>query len=238
MANVENSMQLVIRQLSKVYPGGRGLLPVDLDVDRGEMVAVAGHNGAGKSTLLKLLANWLVPANGAVTVEGVPLGDRLQLVRKVGFVPETPNLYELFSVEYNLAIFARLFGCDAARVEETLREFNLLPFRRSAVRTLSKGLKQRVSIGRTLLSDPPILLLDEPTAALDFDMTAEMYRLIRRIHAKGKTVLFTSHRPEEVKSLATRILVLHQGALVFDGVPDAYFQSDFHERLYTCSATS
>ena len=238
MAGAGVRMQLVVRQLSKVYPGNRGLRPVDLDVECGELVAIVGHNGAGKSTLLKLLANGLVPDHGTFTVGGTPLGDRLQLVRKVGFVPESPNLYDLFSVEYNLAMFARLFACDAARVEEALREFNLLPFRRSAVRTLSKGLKQRVSIGRTLLADPPVLLLDEPTAALDFEMTTEITRLIRRVHANGKTVLFTSHRPEEVKALATRILVLHQGAIVFDGAPDAYFQSDSYERLYACSATS
>ena len=120
----------------------------------------------------------------------------------------------------------------AARVEDTLQEFKLLPFRRCAVRTLSKGLKQRVSIGRSLIADPSVLLLDEPTAALDFETTKDIYRLIHGIHALGKTVLFTSHRPEEIKSLATRILVLHEGAVVFDGAPEAYFQSTFYQTLY------
>lgn len=225
-------MQIEVCHLTKVYPGHRGLLPVCFHVEQGELIAVVGHNGAGKSTLLKLLAGWLVPDGGRVTVDGTPLRNRVELVRKVGFVPETPNLYDLFSVDYNFALFARLVGCDAARREETLQEFSLLPFRRSAVRTLSKGLKQRVSIGRSLLADPPILLLDEPTSGLDFDMTTEMYRLIRRIHALGKTVLFTSHRPEEVRTLATRILVLHEGALVFDGTPEGYFASAFHGKLY------
>jgi ABC-2 type transport system ATP-binding protein len=165
-------------------------------------------------------------------VEGTPLTKRLEVVRKVGFVPETPHLYDLFSVEYNLALFARLYRTDVARIEDTLKDFNLLPFRRNAVRTLSKGLRQRVSIGRSLLANPSILLLDEPTSALDFQFTTEIYRLIRHIHGLGKTILFTSHRPEEVKSLATRILVLHAGLLVFDGTPDAYFTSDFYETLY------
>jgi ABC-type multidrug transport system ATPase subunit len=225
-------MQLDVLRLSKVYPGNRGLLPVSFSVERGELLAVVGHNGAGKSTLLKLLASWLVPDGGQVTVEGLELRDRLALVRKIGFVPELPNLHDGFSVDYNLALFARLFGAPAARVEETLQDFKLLPFRRNAVRTLSKGLKQRVSIGRSLLADPPVLLLDEPTAALDFETTKDIYRLIHRIHALGKTILFTSHRPEEIRFLATRILVLHEGALVFDGPPDAYFQSTFYQTLY------
>ncbi len=225
-------MQIEIRGLTKVYPGNRGLLPVSFDVAKGELVAVVGHNGAGKSTLLKLLAGWIVPQGGHADIEGISLSNRVNLVRKVGFVPETPNLYDLFSVDYNLALFTRLADCAWTRIEETLLEFNLLPFRRSVVRTLSKGLKQRVSIGRSLLADPSVLLLDEPTSALDFEATMEMYRLIRRIHALGKTILFTSHRPEEVKSLATRILVLHDGSLVFDGSPDAYFNSTFYQKLY------
>ncbi len=223
---------LDIHQLSKVYPGNRGLLGASFSVAQGEVIAIVGHNGAGKSTLLKLIANWLNPDSGRVTVQGVNLRDRLVLVRKVGFVPETPNLHDAFSVDYNLSLFARLFDVPASRVEETLEEFKLHPFRRNAVRTLSKGLKQRVSIGRSLLADPPILLMDEPTSALDFETTKDIYRLIHRIHEQGKTILFTSHRPEEIKSLAARIIVLHEGVVAFDGSPDAYFQSTFYQKLY------
>ena len=225
-------MHLEVCQLSKVYPGNRGLLPASFSVNPGELVAIVGPNGAGKSTLLKLLANWLVPDTGEVTVQGIVLRDRLALVRKIGFTPETPNLHEAFSVEYNLAIFARLFGVPPTRVEYLLHEFKLQSFRRSAVRTLSKGLKQRVSIVRSLIADPPILLLDELTAALDFETTREIYRLIQGIHAQGRTVLFSSHSPEEIKFLATRILVLHEGAVVFDGTPDAYFQSSVYPTVY------
>ncbi|MEI6166147.1 MAG: ABC transporter ATP-binding protein [bacterium] len=225
-------VHLEVRELSKVYPGNRGLLAASFSVAPGELIAVVGHNGAGKSTLLKLLASWLNPDSGQVTVQGADLRDRLAITRKIGFVPETPNLHDAFTVDYNLRLFARLFGVPGTRVEDTLREFKLLPFRHSAVRTLSKGLKQRVSIGRSLLADPPILLLDEPTSALDFEATKDIYRLILGIHAQGKTVLFTSHRPEEIKSLATRILVLHEGGVVFDGAPDTYFKSTYYQTLY------
>ncbi|TAK01218.1 MAG: ABC transporter ATP-binding protein [Candidatus Manganitrophaceae bacterium] len=225
-------MQLQVNHLTKVYPGKKGLLPTTFTVEKGELIAIVGHNGAGKSTLLKMLAHWLVPDGGAVRVEGVDLKNRLALVRKMGFVPETPNLFDLFSVEYNLKLFARLFRVPFSRVEETLKEFNLLSHRRHNIIDLSKGLKQRVSIGRSLLADPPLLLFDEPTSGLDFEMTKDIYTLLQRLHASGKTILFTSHRPEEIKTLATRIMVLHQGGLVFDGPPGDYFQSNIHENLY------
>ena len=228
----QDIMQIEIHNLKKVYHENRGLLPASLEVEKGELIAVIGHNGAGKSTLLKMLANWLLPDSGQVLVDGIDLGNRLAVVRKVGFVPETPNLFDFFSVEYNLKIFARLFQVPFWRIEEILKEFALLPYRKNRIQVLSKGLKQRVSIGRALLADPPVLLFDEPTSGIDFEMTKEIYRLLKDFHASGKTIIFTSHRPEEIKTLATRIVVLHQGHLVFDGSPQQYFQSEIHEKLY------
>lgn len=225
-------MQIKIHKLTKVYNENRGLLPVSFEVEKGELIAVIGHNGAGKSTLLKMLASWHLPDSGYVLVDGVKLENRMAVVRKFGFVPETPNLFDFFSVDYNLKLFARLFKIANLRVEEILKEFDLLPFRDSKVQDLSKGLRQRVSIGRSLLADPPVLLFDEPTSGLDFEMTKEIYRMIKEFHASGKTILFTSHRPEELKTLATRIIMLHRGDVVFDGTPDKYFQSEIHEKLY------
>ncbi|MEZ5573881.1 MAG: ABC transporter ATP-binding protein [Halioglobus sp.] len=225
--------QLEVRDLSKVYTGNRGLTATCFNVDQGELIAVVGHNGAGKSTLLKLLGGWLIPDSGQVQVDGVDRRKRRSLVRKIGFVPETPNLFDIFSVEYNLTLFARLFQIPQSRVHQTLEEFDLQSYRRSKVQILSKGMKQRVSIGRSLLADPPLLLFDEPTSGLDFEMTKEIYALLKTHHASGKTILFTSHRPEEIKTLATRIMVLHQGSLVFDGSPADYFESQIHQQLYS-----
>ncbi len=226
-------MTLEVHQLSKVYKESRGLVATDFKVSEGELIAVVGHNGAGKSTLLKLLSGWLVPDDGQVRIDGVDIHNRRAIVRKIGFVPETPNLFEFFSVEYNLALFARLFQIPSSRVGEALLDFSLFQYRRNKVQLLSKGLKQRVSIGRALLADPPILLFDEPTSGLDFDMTQEIHLLLKEIHSLGKTIMFTSHRPEEIKCLATRIMVLHQGAIVFDGPPKDYFESHVHQNLYT-----
>lgn len=225
-------MQLEVKNLSKLYDQKRGLAPASFEVDKGELIAIVGHNGAGKSTLLKILGNWIVPDTGSVMINGIDLRDRMAVVGKVGFIPEVPNLFDFFSVEYNLKLFARLNRVPMSRMEEILGEFNLLPFRRSKVQALSKGLKQRVNIGRALLADPELLILDEPTSGLDFEMTREIYRLLNAMHVVGKTIIFTSHRPEEIKSLATRIMVLHESKLVFDGTPAAYFQSEIHEKLY------
>ena len=225
-------MQLEIRNLAKLYDQKRGLTPTSFEVSKGELIAIVGHNGAGKSTLLKMLANWIVPDSGTVMIDGIDLKNRTAVVRKVGFIPEVPNLFDFFSVEYNLKLFAALSQTPIPRVEEILSEFNLMPFRKNKVQTLSKGLKQRVSIGRALLADPPVLLLDEPTSGLDFEMTREIYLLMSTMHGAGKTILFTSHRPEEIRSLATRILVLHEGSLVFDGSAHGYFRSETHEKLY------
>tara|TARA_R100001377_G_scaffold41467_1_gene23352 strand:+ start:637 stop:1320 length:684 start_codon:yes stop_codon:yes gene_type:complete len=226
-------MQLVVQNLAKLYDHKRGLAPTSFEVNKGELIAIVGHNGAGKSTLLKMLASWIVPDDGTVMVDGIDLKNRKAVVGKVGFIPEDPNLFDFFSVEYNLKLFARLSRTPMARVEEILEEFKLLAFRCSRVQTLSKGMKQRVNIGRALLADPALLILDEPTSGLDFEMTREIYRLLTSMHAAGKTIIFTSHRPEEIKSLATRIMVLHKSKLIFDGAPDEYFQSEIHDELYS-----
>jgi ABC-type multidrug transport system ATPase subunit len=225
-------MQVDVKGLTKLYDRNRGLQPTSFAVDQGELIAVVGHNGAGKSTLLKMLANWILPDSGHAVIDGIVLNNRRAVVEKVGFVPETPNLFDFFTVEHNLKLFAHLFRMPLSRVDEVLREFNLVPFRKNKIQVLSKGLKQRVNIGRALLANPPVLLFDEPTSGLDFEMTRELYRLLKSIHDAGKTIFFTSHRPEEIKTLATRIMVLHEGSLVFDGSPKEYFQSDIHENLY------
>lgn len=225
-------MEVDIQNLTKVYDRKNGLLPLNLAVSQGELIAVIGHNGAGKSTLLKMLAHWILPDSGRAAIQGIDVQNRAAVVRKVGFVPEEPNLFDSFSVAYNLKLFALLLHIPFSRVEDILQEFNLDSHRKKSVRVLSKGLKQRVSIGRALLANPPVLLFDEPTTGLDFEMTKEIYRLLLHMRDVGKTILFTSHRPEEIKNLATRILVLHEGRLVFDGLPLDYFQTDLHQTLY------
>lgn len=224
-------MHITIHNLTKVYREKRGLFAAELAVQKGEMVAVVGKNGAGKSTLLKILANWILPDSGQVFVDGIDVKNRMAMVRKIGFVPEIPNLFELFSVEYNLKIFARLFRIPLVWIENVLTELALQPFRKNKIHLLSKGLRQRVSIARALLANPQILLLDEPTSGIDVAMTREIHRQLMHHHTSGKTILFTSHQPEEIKTLATRVVVLQEGYVVFDDEPRRYFESDFYKEL-------
>ena len=118
-------MQLDIQNLTKLYDQNRGLTPTNFKVEKGELIAIVGHNGAGKSTLLKMLGSWIVPDAGAVKIDGIDLKNRSAVVRKIGFIPETPNLFDFFSVEYNLKLFADLTLTSSQRVEEILQEFNL-----------------------------------------------------------------------------------------------------------------
>lgn len=226
-------MQIEVRNLSKRFGVNKGLSPIDFNVSKGELIAVVGHNGAGKSTLMKILANWIRPDSGQVSIDGTDLKERVQIAKRLGFVPEVANLYENFSVVYNLKLFAKLFDVQPIRIQQVLSQFGLVHFEKSKVASLSKGLKQRVNIARALLPNPSILLFDEPTSGLDFEMTSEIYRIIKQMHAEGKTIIFTSHRPEDVKTLASRIIVLHNGQVAFDGSPASYFDSRTHRDLYS-----
>ena len=225
-------MLIEVKNISKLYGYKKGLSPTSFKVAKGEMVAIVGHNGAGKSTLLKVLASWILPDSGQVMVDGTDLKNRELIVRKIGFVPEVANLFEFFSVEYNFRLIANLFRIPHSRITDIMQEFNLIPFQKNNIRTLSKGLKQRVNIGRALIANPPVLLFDEPTSGLDFEMTKDVYRMLSTMHAEGKTILFTTHHIEEIKNLASRILVLHQGLLVFDGTPAEYLKSETYKDLH------
>src|ERR1035437_7980848 len=109
-------MQLEIRNLAKRYDQNRGLMPISFEVRKGELIAIVGHNGAGKSTLLKMMANWIPPDGGIVLIDGIDLKNRTTVVRKMGFIPEVPNLFDSFSVQYNLKLFAALSQIPAMRV--------------------------------------------------------------------------------------------------------------------------
>ena len=115
-------MQLDVRNLTKLYGQTRGLSPTSFSVKKGELIAIVGHNGAGKSTLLKMLANWIIPDSVEVSVAGVDLKNRSAVVKQIGFTPEDPNLFDFFSAQYNLKLFAKLSNTPQSRVEDVLNE--------------------------------------------------------------------------------------------------------------------
>ena len=197
---------------------------VSLDVARGEVVGLLGPNGSGKSTLLALAAGVLDAATGMVSVEGLRRDeDPDRFARRVGFVPQCCALYDEFTPTENLAFFGRLYGMTGrelrrgtARVLSRLRITDLAHRR---VGTLSGGMKQRVNLAAALLHDPPVLLLDEPTAALDPASRDSLLAELTRLRDDGHAVLLSTHHVEEAELSCDRVAVLDRGKLVAAGPP-------------------
>ena len=199
--------------ISKRYGERDALRDVTFEVSGGERVAVIGPNGAGKTTLLQILAGALEPSSGTVTAE------------RVGWVPQQPALYSKLSVAENLRLFARLEKvADVKRAVTGMLEQTALADRAGdEVGKLSGGNKQRVNIAIGLLGDPAVLLLDEPSAALD---PRQRERLWEFIGGLGTTVVFSTHDIGEAERFADRVLVLADGELLFTGAPDDLVRDD------------
>jgi ABC-type multidrug transport system ATPase subunit len=199
--------------ISKRYGERDALREVSLEVAGGERVAVIGPNGAGKTTLLQILAGALPASSGTVTTE------------RVGWVPQQPALYSKLSVAENLRLFARLEKVtDVDRsVDRMLEQTALADRAGDEVGKLSGGNKQRVNIAIGLLGEPAVLLLDEPSAALD---PRQRERLWEFIGALGTTVVFSTHDVGEAERFADRLLVLADGELLFTGTPDELVGDD------------
>jgi ABC-type multidrug transport system ATPase subunit len=176
------------------------LAPTDVELGGGETVALVGPNGAGKSTLLAILAGALEPTAGRVECGG-----------NVGWVPQRPAHYARLTARENLALFARLEGAGADRVEALLERFDLPADRPSG--ELSIGNRQRLDIALSLLDDPQVLLLDEPTASLDPEQRQRVWQLVDDLRARGGSVCFATHDLDELEH-ATRVVTLREGRVV------------------------
>ena len=197
-----------------------GLKPVlrgiDFRVERGEFVALAGPNGAGKTTFLRILATLSRPSKGEVRVVGHPLPARGTFVRRcLGVVTHQPLLYGDLTVEENLRFFGRMYGVGdlKQRIEDVLGMVGLVALRRDLVRQLSRGMQQRLSIGRAILHDPEILLLDEPHTGLDQEAAEMLDDMLNEVATRGRTVVLTSHDLTRVTDLADRVDILHKGKI-------------------------
>lgn len=190
------------------------LRDVSLQVHTGEVIALWGPNGAGKSTLVRCLLG-LLPFAGRATVGGLDVRRQGKAVRRlVGYVPQEPALFDDLRVDEAALFFGRLKRAEPAEVRRMLEEVHLVPHARKRVRELSGGLKQRLALGLARLTDPPVILMDEPTASLDAATRGEVLEDVARLRERGKTVLLISHRPEEVRQLADRIVTLEAGQVV------------------------
>ena len=206
-------MTAVLRaqDLAKRFGSRVAVSGVSFSLDAGELVGIVGPNGAGKTTLLSILAGTLAPDAGALT-----LGDR-----SVGWVPQTPAVYGKLSVAENLRLFARLQRVDdvEAAVARMLAQTELDGRRDEPVARLSGGNRQRVNIAIGLLARPAVLLLDEPSAALDPRQRARLWEFVTGLVQDGTTIAFSTHDVSEVQRFAQRLLLLADGELLFSGTP-------------------
>ena len=215
----ETTPETVLRAtgLRKRYPNGvEAIRDLSLELRRGEVLGLAGPNGAGKSTLLKLLAGLLRPAAGRVEVLGRDVtGAPASAARLVTLMPDPLGVYTDVSSREYLLFFARVFGWRGAearrRVDATAEALGLGPWMDAEVETLSAGWQRRLALGRALLADAPVMLLDEPAAGLDVGARADLLALVRRLAGEGRTMIVSSHILPELEDLADRFAVMVDG---------------------------
>lgn len=206
------SISVRVNAVSKRYGKVKALDAVSFEAHAGEALALWGPNGAGKTTLLKALLG-LIDFQGQIQIEGHDARRAGKLARRsIGYVPQEAAFYDL-SVRATLEFYARLKKVDGARAAALLERVGLGDHARKPVPALSGGMKQRLALAIALLADPPVLLLDEPTANLDTQARRDYLALLAMLHHEGKTVIFASHRVEEVEALADRVLVIKDGRL-------------------------
>jgi ABC-2 type transport system ATP-binding protein len=204
---------LSARAVTKRYGERTALREVGFAVGPGELVALIGPNGAGKTTLLSVLAGVLAADGGSV---GCP-----PEAGAIGWVPQQPAIYTKLTVAENLRLWARLehVGDAEATVARMLEQTDLADRANEQVGRLSGGNRQRVNIAVGLLSEPSVLLLDEPSAALDPIQRGRLWEFVAALAAQGTSVIFSTHNVAEAERYAGRVLVLHEGRLLFDGSP-------------------
>lgn len=189
---------------------------VDFSVEPGEFVALLGPNGAGKTTFLRILASLSRPSMGSVKVAGYSLPNESAQVRaKLGVVSHLPLLYPDLTAEENLQFYARMYGISnfGPRISKVLEMVGLEARRKDLVRTFSRGMQQRLAIGRAVLHDPEVMLFDEPYTGLDQDASEMLDDVLRTVAAKGRTVVMTSHDLLRAENLATRFDILSRGII-------------------------
>jgi len=207
---------ITVKKLVKRF----GLKPVlrglDFEVQPGEFVALLGPNGAGKTTFLRILSSLLRPSLGDVRVAGYRLPNEAAQVRaRLGVVSHLPLLYGDLTAEENLRFYARIYSIAdmEARITEVLEMVGLEHRRRDLVRTYSRGMQQRLAIGRAVLHDPDVILFDEPYTGLDQDASSMLDGVLKTVAAQGRTVVMTSHDLARAEELATRFDVLSRGVI-------------------------
>jgi len=207
-----------VQNLSKSYGDRQAIQSLNFTVKKGEVVGFLGPNGAGKSTTMKIITGYMAPSSGQVKVAGFDIfEDPIEVKRRIGYLPETPPVYQDMLVGEFLKFVADLKGVEKSRVKSlvdgALQKTGLENVRTRLIGNLSKGFKQRVGLAQALVSDPEILILDEPTVGLDPKQVAEMRQLIRQL--KGQhTLILSTHILPEVQASCEKVIIINRGSIV------------------------
>lgn len=205
-----------VHKLTKRFGLKTVLRGLDFHVEPGEFVALLGPNGAGKTTFLRILSSLARPSQGTVKLAGFALPGQAGAVRqRLGVVSHQPLLYENLTAVENLLFYGRMYAVPqlSQRIDEVLEMVGLTARRNDLVRTFSRGMQQRLAIGRAVLHDPQVMLFDEPYTGLDQDASAMLDGVLRDVAALGRTVVMTSHDLVRAGELATRFDVLSRGVI-------------------------
>jgi sodium transport system ATP-binding protein len=227
-----NRPAVVVQGLKKTFwDDSRGeveaVAGIDFECRPGEIFGLLGANGAGKTTTLRMLATILKPTGGRAVLNGHDVVLEPQAVRRsLGFYSASTALYPRLTARETLEFFASVNRYPrsetAARVEELIARFGISEYAGARVEKLSSGMKQKISIARTVVHDPPILIFDEPSVGLDVMNALEMQRVIGELRDDGKTIIFSTHIMSEAERLCDRIAIIHSGRILAHGTLDEH----------------
>jgi ABC-2 type transport system ATP-binding protein len=216
------SSAVVLRNLRREYDAREVVRGVSLEIPEGEIFGLLGPNGAGKTTLLSMISTRIRPTSGDAWVQGKHVVHDVDAVRRLlNVAPQEEALYPSLTAEENLSFFAELYGVSRAdrrrRVAEALEAVGLSGRKNDRVSTYSGGMRRRLNLGCTLVSGPRLVLLDEPTVAVDPQSRAHIFDAVRAMRAQGTTILYTTHYLEEAENLCDRIAIMDEGQVVACG---------------------
>ena len=224
---MKQNIVISINGLTKTYDEFIAVNEISFDVNKGEVFALLGPNGAGKTTTVEIIECLKTPDNGKVEIFGINLKDKKkqnEIKRKIGVMPQNFNAFDWLTVKENLDYFRNLYDSKIS-VDELIDRVGLAKKTDSMYKTLSGGMKQRVGIAISLINEPELLFLDEPTAGLDPQARRETWNLIKKLKQQGKTIFLTTHYMEEAQELSDRILIIIEGKIVASGSPSELIEN-------------
>jgi ABC-2 type transport system ATP-binding protein len=217
-------MSITIEKVNKFYGKQQALADISFSLKKGEIVGFLGPNGAGKSTLMKIITCYLQQDSGKVKVCDLDTQEKDILVKaKIGYLPEHNPLYTDMYIKEYLSFVGSIYKIDNLkdRIEEIIQQTGLSPEQGKKIKELSKGFKQRVGLAATLIHNPEVLILDEPTTGLDPNQLIEIRNLIKEV-GKDKTVLLSTHIMQEVAKMCNRVIIINKGKIVDDQLISNY----------------